>query len=130
MSTRGRSPGRALLLFTGLLAATATLDPGDGRAQPVWTRARQFPSEEPPLAEGPIPVAPGAALQRPVNHPPTPVVSIRVGYPPTVSPGRELEYRIVVENSSAADANHVKVRVPEPKNSKYKTAQPAPHATL
>jgi uncharacterized repeat protein (TIGR01451 family) len=44
----------------------------------------------------------------------------------SATPGRELEYRLRVENSPAGDAHHVRVRMPVPANSKYKTARPEP----
>jgi uncharacterized repeat protein (TIGR01451 family) len=130
MIARGPSAKRALVFLTGLLAAAAVAFPGPGLAQPVWTRSRQYQSPEPPLADGPVPLAttPGAGFTRPVEHPETPVVGINVGYPLSVNPGRDLEYRIVVENRSRSDAFHVKVRVPVPTNSTYKSALPPPTA--
>jgi uncharacterized repeat protein (TIGR01451 family) len=144
-----RSAGKALLLLTGLLAVAATAAPGQGRSEPVWTRFVQVPEQEPPPGERApppyLPAVPGglgkpgagarglAGTPYPVReavHPATPVVSIRVEAPSTATPGRELEYRIVVENRSRGDANHVRVDVPVPSNARYKTAQPAPTSAV
>ena len=59
--------------------------------------------------------------------PPTPVVSIRVRAPASGSEGKEIEYRVIVENCSQADAHHVTVRDPLPANAKFVRASPEPH---
>jgi uncharacterized repeat protein (TIGR01451 family) len=145
MDGRRQSMGRALLLLTGL-AAAATAAPGYGQTNPVLVRSRQVPVQEPPLAESgapAVPAVPGGVASpygtgaipgapygsREAVHPPTPVVSIRVEAPSNATPGRELEYRLVVENKSRGDANHVRVNMPVPTNARYKTSQPAPTTT-
>jgi uncharacterized repeat protein (TIGR01451 family) len=42
--------------------------------------------------------------------PPEPIVRLRVRAPSRVEPGKEIEYRLTVENISRADAHHVLVR--------------------
>lgn len=59
---------------------------------------------------------------------PTPVISIRVLAPAVTSPGADLEYRILVENRSAAEAHHVTVHDAVPTNAKYVRATPEPDA--
>jgi uncharacterized repeat protein (TIGR01451 family) len=101
--------------------------PGLGRADPVRVTAGQFPGAEPPPADGLVPAVPGVpGLAREAVDPPVPAVAIRVRVPSSATPGRELEYRLLVENVSQADAHHVTVRVPVPSNARYKTARPEP----
>src|SRR5262249_32935182 len=69
----------------------------------------------------------GPQPQQPVD-PPTPQVSIKVRVPATATPGKDLEYRILVENVSAASAHHVNVRNPLPANVKFVRADPPPTA--
>jgi uncharacterized repeat protein (TIGR01451 family) len=114
-----------LLLLAGLLATAPS--PAHGRAQPPDYRVPQVPAAEPPPPGGAVPAMP--AVPREAVDPPTPVVSIRVRVPSSAAPGRELEYRMVVENGSPADAHHVRVRVPVPANTRYKAARPAPTST-
>jgi uncharacterized repeat protein (TIGR01451 family) len=122
-----RSARSALILLTGVLASFANVTAVFGRADPVWVRASQIPGQEPPLAEGPVPVAPVAPYgRREADHPPTPAISVRVTVPSTATPGRELEYHLTVENVSQANANHVRVKVPVPAHVRYKTAEPVP----
>jgi uncharacterized repeat protein (TIGR01451 family) len=122
-----RSAGRALVLLTVALALIALSVPPADSAEPARVQSRQLPGQEPPIADGTAPYAPNApGGQGATQHPPTPAVSIRVTVPSTVMPGRELEYHIVVENVSQADANHVVVKVPVPAHVRYKTAQPVP----
>jgi uncharacterized repeat protein (TIGR01451 family) len=71
-------------------------------------------------------VPPGTAVSGTVVDPPVPVVSVRVRVPATATPGKELEYRIVVENTSRATAHHVVVRCASPSHSKYMRAEPKP----
>ena len=58
--------------------------------------------------------------------PPTPVVSIRVRVPATGAAGQDLEYRICIENESAAQAHHVTVRNPLPPFARFVRANPEP----
>jgi uncharacterized repeat protein (TIGR01451 family) len=107
-----------------LLALPASLAmPANLRADPTLIRARQFPAPEPPLAGSAG--APGA-LPRGAVEPATPVVAIRARVESVATPGRELEYRFLVDNTSQADAHHVRVRANLPANARYKTARPAP----
>ncbi len=49
-----------------------------------------------------------------VADPPTPVVRIQVRVPANVAPGKDLTYKVIVTNTSAAHAYRVKVRNPIP----------------
>jgi len=65
-----------------------------------------FPTPLPPEQAAPfVPAGPFPAAGLP-----TPVVQLRVKAPAQVHPGAEIEYRLTVENVSAADAHHVWVR--------------------
>jgi uncharacterized repeat protein (TIGR01451 family) len=57
-----------------------------------------------------------------------PVVTIRVRVPAAAGVGEELEYRLCVENCSAAPAHHVLVRNPIPSNARFVRASPEPAA--
>jgi uncharacterized repeat protein (TIGR01451 family) len=118
------SGGGRLVLSLAALAAVAM--PATVPAQTVRVRSYQIPLQEPPVASAIEPAVPGAARQ--AVDPPSPVVSIRVRVPSTASAGRELEYSFLVENSSSADAHHVRVRASMPAKARYKTARPAPTA--
>jgi uncharacterized repeat protein (TIGR01451 family) len=89
---------------------------------------------EPPLADAPPPrpVLPGSPwtappVGEPVD-PPVPVVAIKVRVPAMAAPGQELEYRLLVENTSRAAAHHVLVRNPLPANARFVRAKPEPSA--
>lgn len=56
------------------------------------------------------------------------MVLIRVRVPATVEAGKEIEYRICVENKAKAPAHHVIVRNPLPPNAKLVRATPEPNA--
>ncbi|MFO0967900.1 MAG: hypothetical protein U0793_20260 [Gemmataceae bacterium] len=58
--------------------------------------------------------------------PPAPLVKIRVRVPACSGPGRDLIYCILVENCSPAEAHHVVVKDPLPKNAKFVKADPEP----
>src|SRR5262245_38683934 len=60
--------------------------------------------------------------------PPTPCVSLRVRVAACSAPGKDIEYCIVVHNTSAAPAHHVVVRNPLPANARFVRASPEPHA--
>jgi uncharacterized repeat protein (TIGR01451 family) len=60
------------------------------------------------------------------DDPPTPIVAIRVRVPVSSAAGKELEYRILVENTSPAAAHHVMVRDPLPANARFVRADPEP----
>jgi len=57
-------------------------------------------------------------------HPP--VVAVKVRVPAHSPPGKEIVYKICVENCSAAEAHHVIVRNPLPANAKFVKADPPP----
>ncbi len=80
---------------------------------------------EPPLAVFPPPhqLPPQAS---PGSDPPTPVVTIRVRVPASVSAGQDIEYHLLVENASVAPAHHVLVRNPLPSNARFVRATPEP----
>jgi uncharacterized repeat protein (TIGR01451 family) len=108
-------------------------------------------SEEPPLAnpkEAPStplpnvpnsgPIRPGmpngatapmprpAVPARPSNDPPPPVVSIHVRAPASIALGKDIEYKLIVENPSTAPAHHVVVSNAVPKNATFVSADPQP----
>ncbi|HMC90564.1 MAG TPA: DUF11 domain-containing protein, partial [Gemmataceae bacterium] len=60
------------------------------------------------------------------EDPPTPVVAIRLRVPATSAAGKDLEYRMLVENISQAAAHHVMVRNPLPANARFVRADPEP----
>jgi uncharacterized repeat protein (TIGR01451 family) len=84
---------------------------------------------------GPAPAPPAAAT---VSDPPTPVVRIQVRVPANAAPNKELAYKIVVANTSQADAYKVTVRNPVPAGvaqvvraePKYDKAEAAPGSLL
>lgn len=71
--------------------------------------------------------APAAGTPSP-EDPPAPAVTIRVRVPAAVTGGKEIEYRMTVENASQAPAHHVLVRNPVPANAKLVRASPEPNA--
>ena len=79
---------------------------------------------EMPLAEPPFRPMPPASAE-PVD-PPAPTVALRVRVPAVSAPGAELQYRIIVENTSSAPAHHVLVRNPLPANVQFVRAAPDP----
>lgn len=70
-----------------------------------------FPTPLPPEQAGP-PFAPGMPFvpAQPREQLPEPVVRLRVLAPARIEPGKEIEYRLTVENVSQAEAHHVLVR--------------------
>jgi uncharacterized repeat protein (TIGR01451 family) len=107
-----------------------------GEPPPSWTTPGFSPGE-PPMVEGPkspqspsvpaspftlpppkplssepsIPFVPGVPSPFGVPVvPPEPIVRLRIRAPGRVVPGKEIEYRLTVENISRADAHHVLVR--------------------
>jgi uncharacterized repeat protein (TIGR01451 family) len=110
-----------LLGLASVLAAWDVL-PAPGRAQlppPPPAEGEQLPPEPPGT--------PGPSYGGPAD-PPTPAVSVHVRVPATAAPGKELEYRIGVENRSAAAANHVEVRSTVPAHAEFVKATPEPIA--
>ncbi len=88
---------------------------GHGDHAPRCSHAAAWPGGE---SAEPVVVAP--------VDPPTPVVKLRVRVPAEARPGAPVEYRIQVDNPSAADAHHVVVKNPMPKNAKFVRANPEP----
>ena len=58
-----------------------------------------------------------------------PVVALRIRVPATSAPDAELQYRLIVENTSRAPAHHVVVRNPLPANLQFVRATPEPTDT-
>lgn len=58
--------------------------------------------------------------------PPAPLVRLRVRVPACAGPGGDLKYCILVENCSPAEAHHVIVKDPLPKNATFVKADPEP----
>jgi uncharacterized repeat protein (TIGR01451 family) len=58
--------------------------------------------------------------------PPVPALALRVRVAATAPPGKELEYRIRVENVSQAPAHHVVVKNPLPAHARFIRANPEP----
>jgi uncharacterized repeat protein (TIGR01451 family) len=123
-----------LVVRLGCLAVAAALAPSCvlGQPYPAPGAAGQglppFPTE-PPLAGAPpgLPgLPPGYGPGPGPVDPPTPAVSIKVRVPAQVTPGQDLEYRILVENVSRAAAYHVRVRNPLPTNATFVKATPEP----
>ncbi len=81
-----------------------------------------------PFCPEPAIVAPDATPELPATteDPPTPIVALRVRVPATAEPGKELTYKICVENCSDAPAHHVLVRNPLPKGARFVSAKPEP----
>jgi uncharacterized repeat protein (TIGR01451 family) len=107
-----------LLLATAVRAQEPAPSSADAwPSMPNWS-PQAAPNQELPAVESP-PAAP--------QDPPTPVVSIRVRVAANVDAGHELEYRICVENKSAAAAHHVIVTNPLPANAKFVRSSPEPN---
>jgi uncharacterized repeat protein (TIGR01451 family) len=124
-----RFTGRWLAALAVVVVGTDGL--GQGFAQPPPLCPPLFPliSPEPPLLE-PIPhlLAAPETMAPQLEDPPTPMVGIRVRVPASAEAGKELEYRIEVENRSRAAAHHVIVRDPLPATARYVRATPEPSA--
>jgi uncharacterized repeat protein (TIGR01451 family) len=85
------------------------------------------PTPEPPLVEQLPPPRPEPVLGAAAPHdPPAPIVVLRIRVPADVAAGKELEYRICVENCSQASAHHVLVRNPLPAHARFVRAAPEP----
>jgi len=90
-------------------------------------------SLEPPLAPGmTVPSGlprPGLVEPPPPTDPadpPPPQVTIRVRVPALAQPGQELQYRLIVQNTSQSPAHQVRVRAPLPSNSILVRTDPEP----
>src|SRR5262249_45784082 len=76
-----------------------------------------------PSTPNPRPITP---VTRPGVDPPPPVVSIHVRAPASIALGKDVEYKLIVENTSTAPAHHVLVSNPVPKNATFVSADPEP----
>ncbi|HLN26565.1 MAG TPA: hypothetical protein VK395_02405 [Gemmataceae bacterium] len=126
-------PRLAGLILVGLLGnLTANLLPTDARllaqqGDDCGPALAPLPNIEPPPAEEVVLPAPRPVAEaRAPAEPPTPVVAVRVRVPASVNAGEEIEYRICVENCSAAAAHHVLLRNPLPANARLVRSWPAP----
>ena len=85
-------------------------------------------TEEPP-PPGLIPPPGAPPILQPAPEPvdpPAPTVVLRVRVPAVATPDAELQYHIIVENTSRASAHHVSVRNPLPVNVEFVRATPEP----
>jgi uncharacterized repeat protein (TIGR01451 family) len=106
--------GFLLLALAGVISAQEPLADGDELHLPT-------PVPVPPVV-APLPDLPSPCPK----DPPVPQVAIRVRVPVCAAVGEELEYRIVVENTSEAAAHHVLVRNPLPANALVVKVDPEP----
>lgn len=128
-----------VMILQLLLAFWLALTAVDSAAARQFTRpVPGIPTTaEPPLASGTpsgpgtpgipesVPAATGPAVTGPIADPPAPHVTIRVRVPAMATPGQDLEYRLVVDNTSPAPAHKVRVRA-LPTNTQFKRATPEP----
>ncbi|MGH9676959.1 MAG: hypothetical protein ACRD36_07640, partial [Candidatus Acidiferrum sp.] len=121
---RASGPLFVALAVLGILLGKST---DIGRAEAPATMRIQPPSPEPPLADRLAMPQRGTTIS-PVagTFPPTPIVGLRVSAPSVIKANSELEYRILVENTSVAAAHHVLVRVPVPAAARFVSAKPEP----
>ncbi|HEY7428161.1 MAG TPA: hypothetical protein VH682_28265 [Gemmataceae bacterium] len=137
------------------LALGAMINYGQAQPEPVPAPPVQLPGTAPPPGEPPadgspippqVPGSPGAPVpptpdgtvpfvpQGPFAPPgpfagpapQTPIVQLRVRAPAEVQPEKEIEYLLIVENVSAAEAHHVTVRDRLPGGTKFVRAKPKP----
>jgi uncharacterized repeat protein (TIGR01451 family) len=99
---------------------------------PVFGRLPDEPMVDPEVTPaqftqpvGVVP-SPAAVASGVVSDPPTPVVRVQVRVPANVAPGRDLTYKILVANTSQADAYRVTVRNPIPAATQFVRAEPKP----
>ncbi len=115
MGTHARVARFVLLGLQAIAPPAAGADTGDGPASVVrddtW-------SAGPPAGEAVTPDS--------VPNPPTPVLSVRVIAPASVTAGKPIEYRICVDNLSPAPAHHVVLRNPLPAGTRLIRASPEP----
>jgi uncharacterized repeat protein (TIGR01451 family) len=100
------------------LACWAFSSPWGGRGS-LGDRA-ELRADEPQLF-GAIPLGPDCLID-----PPPPVLKIKVRVPACGAVGQPIEYRICVENCSAAEAHHVVLKNPLPANAEFVRADPEP----
>lgn len=117
------APWLVLLLLVASPTLTASTPPleGEGALRPAPLR---------PAAAPPTDVVPGSRELRSVEDPQIPSVAIRVRVPAESPVGKELTYRMTVENCAKAPAHHVMVRVTLPAQSaRFVRASPEPTET-
>jgi uncharacterized repeat protein (TIGR01451 family) len=92
-----------------------------------------FPGGDcPPAGPGLPPIQPGFVPEfgdEDAIDPPAPQVRIRVRAPAAMVPGKELEYRLIVENTGKGAAHHTAVRVSLPPGVQVVRANPQPTTT-
>ncbi|HEV2947394.1 MAG TPA: hypothetical protein VGX70_08455, partial [Gemmataceae bacterium] len=113
----------------GVLRTTQYIQPGQIPQTPepplADQRPQNVPGLQPRILTAPVPLPPsGPDFYH--EDPPTPVVALRIRVPSTAAAGQDLEYRICIENLSAAPAHHVIVRNPVPANARFVRANPEP----
>jgi uncharacterized repeat protein (TIGR01451 family) len=69
---------------------------------------------------------PVAPAPRAIADPPTPVVRIQVRVPASIAPGKDITYKLVVTNTSQANAYRVVIRNPIPEGASFGSAEPKP----
>jgi uncharacterized repeat protein (TIGR01451 family) len=124
------------------IRAAQPIEPGAGDLDPVPILGDGAPVRIPVFPGGP-PVMPGGPGMMPggpgmmpgddddcdVVDPPAPQVRIRVRVPSTAPAGKELEYRLIVENAGRGAAHHTAVRVTLPPSARLVRANPEPTTT-
>ena len=84
---------------------------------PVLAQEPEPPREDPAVVPAQF-VQPGPESAKPlaaaVSDPPSPVVRVQVRVPSHVAPGKDIVYKLIVTNTSTADAYRVTVRNPIP----------------
>lgn len=81
--------------------------------------------EAPPVVPCPDPAVKVPVVSCP--DPPPPIVSLKVRVPAFATQGKNLEYRLIVENKSPSPAHNVIIHDKLPANVRYVTASPLPH---
>lgn len=120
------APQLAALVTSIMLALPAVAAQVRAGTGPMCASPPLFPTTpEPPLAEPLPPAKPILGTAQP-SDPPAPVVVLCVRVPVSATAGQELEYRVCVENRSAAPAHHVLVRNPLPAHARFVRASPDP----
>jgi len=146
MSYRRAVVGLVLLALIGFAASV----PGQVPSRPIPTQREPAPArtaelaeptaldlEEPPLLDGPPPAATPPGMDRiapvppgedfaAVIDPPAPQVRVRVRVPSVAPAGRELTYRLLVENGGRGAANLTRVRATLPAGARFVRATPEP----
>jgi uncharacterized repeat protein (TIGR01451 family) len=119
--------GLGLLALPHRFTAAAQLPVRPAQGARIGTPEPPLADAPPPRLLSPAPPQKGSRDGEPID-PPVPVVAIKVRVAATAAPGQELEYRLLVENTSRAAAHHVLVRNPLPANARFVRANPEPSA--